>query len=104
MNVLRKPSQTPKSQRPSVSTPEPDRPAIEPSESTIKLLLVEFRSGEAVERHPSVESWVEDGWEVRSAVPRVVESGETKLLVVLEKKAASGKRSPLSLINAERDA
>lgn len=50
-----------------------------------KILLVEFRNGEAVTKHPELEHLLEEGWIVRSAVPRIVESEGTKLLVVLAK-------------------
>jgi hypothetical protein len=71
--------------RPSTSVPAVGQAARSGPETGVKLLLVTFRSGEAVERHPDVEPWLESGWTVRSAVPRVVESGATKLLVVLER-------------------
>lgn len=56
-----------------------------PLPGEVKLLLVSFRSGEAVRRHPDLQSWLDAGWQIRSATPRVVESGATKLLVVLER-------------------
>lgn len=48
-----------------------------------KLLLVDFRSGEAVREHPEVEPLLSEGWRIKSAVPRLVEAKGTKLLVVL---------------------
>lgn len=48
-----------------------------------KLLLVEFRSGEAVVLHPEVMPLLRQGWRVRSAVPRIVEGEGLKLLVTL---------------------
>ena len=54
-----------------------------------KLLLVEFRSGEAVDLHPEVAPLLRQGWRLRSAVPRIVEGEGLKLLVTL---AQPGKR------------
>lgn len=68
--------------------PHKQRPASSRSATPLtetKLLLVAFRSGEAVRQHPDVQPWLSAGWTVRRAVPRVVESGKTKLLVVLER-------------------
>lgn len=48
-----------------------------------KLLLVDFRSGEAVSQHPEIQSYLQQGWRIKSAVPRLVEAGGTRLLVVL---------------------
>ncbi|MEX0600571.1 MAG: hypothetical protein WD205_08010 [Rhodothermales bacterium] len=48
-----------------------------------KIVLVQFRSGEAVSEHPELVEFLADGWTVRSAVPRMVEAEGTKLLVVL---------------------
>ena len=48
-----------------------------------KLLLVDFRSGEAVRKHPEVAPLLSQGWRIKSAVPRLVEAKGTKLLVVL---------------------
>ena len=63
-----------------------------PAPSEVKLLLVDFRSGEAVRNHPDLKPWLEADWQVRSAVPRVVERGITKLLVVLESPVPDAKR------------
>lgn len=52
-------------------------------ESRTKLLLVDFRNDEAVSQHPDLAPFLEDGWAIESAVPRVVESEGTKLFVVL---------------------
>ena len=49
----------------------------------VKLLLVEFRSGEAVLLHPEVAPLIQQGWRLRSAVPRIVEGEGLKLLVTL---------------------
>lgn len=62
--------------------------ASSPSNALTKILLVEFRNGEAVTKHPELRSLLKDGWTVRSAVPRIVESEGTKLLVVLAKPGA----------------
>src|SRR5690606_12225473 len=48
-----------------------------------KLLLVDFRSGEAVRNHPEIAPLLRQGWRIKSAVPRLVEAKGTKLLVVL---------------------
>ena len=48
-----------------------------------KLLLVEFRSGEAVRMHPEIAPLLTEGWRIKSAVPRLVEAKGTRLLVVL---------------------
>lgn len=79
------------------SSRSPSRPAVPPSAcrhsplaapGTVKLVLVDFRSGEAVQRHPDLQPWLEDGWMISSAAPRVVEGGRTKLLVTLERLVA----------------
>jgi hypothetical protein len=46
------------------------------------LLLVDLQSAD-VRRHPDVAPLLRNGWRVKSAVPRVVESEGAKLLVVL---------------------
>ena len=70
------------------TTPKADAP--------IKLLLVDFRSGESVCQHPDVKPMLSDGWSIRSAVPRLVEDEGTKLLVVLTRRK-TGVGRPLSL-------
>lgn len=52
-----------------------------------KLTLVDFRSGESVSRHPELAPLIAEGWTVRSAVPRIVETDGPQLLVVLTKPA-----------------
>ena len=86
---------TPSPRVPADVSPEPDRPP-EPNANHVKLLLVDFRSGEAVEHHPALVPWLSDGWQVRSAVPRVVEKGQTRLLVVMEREGrpVERKRTP----------
>ena len=69
---------------------EPSVPALgkltsSPGKALTKILLVAFRNGEAVSKHPELAHLLADGWTVRSAVPRIVESEGTKLLVVLAK-------------------
>lgn len=56
-----------------------------PTRTLTKIMLVNFRNGEAVNKHPELEQFLQDGWSVRSAVPRLVESEGTKLLVVMAK-------------------
>lgn len=78
--------------------PARSRSARESAPADVKIELVSFRNGEAVHQHPSLQSWLENGWQIRSAVPRIVESGDTMLLVVLERSAPAPKpsRSPVS--------
>lgn len=64
------------SKRAASSAPSADHPA------RAKLLLVDFRSGEAVRQHPDVAPLLKDGWSVTGAAPRVTPEG-TRLLVVL---------------------
>lgn len=58
-------------------------PAPSSASATTKLLLIDFRSGEAVAQHPDLRTFLKEGWRVKSAVPRLVETGGTKLFVVL---------------------
>lgn len=80
-NTRRKLSDAP---LPSVSTAVQGSVATpyDSSKLRTKLLLVPFRSGEAVSRHPEVMPYLKEGWNVKSAAPRVTPEG-TKLLVVL---------------------
>ena len=48
-----------------------------------RLLLVDFRNGEAVRDHPEIAPLLDEGWRIKSAVPRLVEAKGTRLLVVL---------------------
>lgn len=66
---------------------------VRPGRSLTKLLLVDFRSGEAVHQHPDIVPFLQQGWQIRSAVPRLVESKGTRLLVVLNQ---LGRRKPLT--------
>lgn len=52
-------------------------------------VVVDFRSGEAVVRHPELRPYLDDGWSVRSAVPHVVDADEVRLLVVMIRGAAT---------------
>lgn len=79
---------TPSSSRPPHARQHRAMPAPSRDHSTlrdVKLVLVDFRSGEAVRKHPELQPWLNAHWTVRSAMPRIVEHGETKLLVVLER-------------------
>lgn len=73
--------------------PSPPQTGTSSSLSDVKLLLVGFRSGETVQEHPDLHAWLSEGWHVRSAVPRIVEDGDTKLLVVLERPIFTAKRT-----------
>lgn len=52
-----------------------------------RVLLADFRCGEAVEQHPDVLPLLNEGWAIKSAVPRLVEGEGVKLLVVLHRAA-----------------
>ena len=66
-------------------------PAIPPSlssaQSETTLVLINAQSRAAVEQHPEIESHLSDGWTIRRAVPRIVEEGGAKWLLVLERPA-----------------
>lgn len=62
-----------------------------PNKSLTKIVLVPFRNGEAVNKHPDLTSLLDEGWSVSSAVPRIVEAEGTKLLVVLVKPEQSAR-------------
>ncbi len=47
--------------------------------------VVEFRSGEAVHRHPEIVRYIEEGWTIRSAAPCVENAESVQLIVVLER-------------------
>ena len=59
--------------------------ASRPAKILTKIMLVQFRNDESVSKHPELQSFLEQGWNIRSAVPRIVESEGTKLLVVMAK-------------------
>lgn len=75
--------------RPSASESDNDeRPlrlaALETEEDAKCVKIVEFRSGEAVIRHPDLKDMVCEGWEISSAVPHVGEADDVvQLLVVM---------------------
>lgn len=48
-----------------------------------QMCVVEFRSGEAVIRHPDLKCFLDAGWLIESAVPQLAESEEVELRVVL---------------------
>ena len=50
-----------------------------------KVCVVDFRSGEAVVRHPDLKCYLDDGWIIESAVPQLADSQQVELLVVLGK-------------------
>ncbi len=50
-----------------------------------KVCIVEFRSGEAVVRHPDLKCYLDDGWLIESAVPQLADAERVDLLVVLSK-------------------
>ena len=54
-----------------------------PKAERVKILLLDFRSGEAIDRHPDLALYLKDGATIKSAEPRISESGTPKLLVVL---------------------
>jgi len=57
---------------------------VRPSLKTrTRLLLLPFRSGEAVTEHPDLSPMIKDGWRIQSASPRVTKDG-TRLFVVLK--------------------
>lgn len=98
MKILKKPAPAARIRERPAKPPAPGRVTREVPRLDVKLLLVAFRSGEAVDSHPALEPWLENGWRVRSAVPRIVESGATKLLAVLERPVFNGEpsRAPIS--------
>lgn len=53
-----------------------------------KLIAVEFRSGEAVHRHPALKPFLHDGWEIERAVPQLSDVNGVELLVVMSKSVA----------------
>ncbi len=62
---------------------------INVASSRSRVMLVDFRSGEPVQRHPEVMPLLMGGWVVKSAVPRLVENEGLKLLVVLKRSAGA---------------
>ena len=72
----------------------PSRPPIAPDRDDSRLLLVDFRSGESVAQHPEIAPLLNDGWHIRSAVPRIVETEGTKLLVVVSRGTSTRRFAP----------
>ena len=66
-------------------TPTLAKLTARPSKALTKIMLVPFRNGEAVSKHPELSPYLAEGWTISSAVPRLVESEGTKLLVVMVK-------------------
>lgn len=60
-------------------------PSKEEPSAARKVCIVEFRSGEAVNRHPELKCHLDDGWEVESAVPQLTEKQCVELLVVMSR-------------------
>lgn len=50
-----------------------------------KACTVDFRSGEAVHRHPDLKCYLDDGWYIESAVPKVSGAARVQLLVTLSR-------------------
>ena len=48
-----------------------------------KIMLIDTSPGDSAADHPDVAEYVEDGWRVKSAVPRIVEAKGPRTLVVL---------------------
>lgn len=71
----------------SSETPTRPRPAAQ------KMLVVEFRSGEAVHRHPALTPYLCEGWEIESAVPRLSDVDGVELLVVMSRSAVAPESS-----------
>lgn len=64
----------------------PTVPSRSPStRAATRILLVDFRGGECVSKHPDIMPLLEDGWHIRSAVPRLIEQEGTKLMVVMSR-------------------
>ena len=65
-----------------------------------KILLVAYRPGEAVEQHPELAAYLQDGWLLKSATPRIVEGKGARLLVVLAQSAAELPRAGTRKVQA----
>ena len=66
-------------------------PGTRPTGALTKILLVQFRKDRPIGEHPELQNLIADGWRVRSASPRLVESEGPKLLVVLAKPEAGAR-------------
>jgi hypothetical protein len=61
--------------------------------NSVRLIVVDFRSGEDVTHHPQLKAWLEQGWVIRNAAPRTTPEG-AKLLVVLTHSLSTKPRPP----------
>lgn len=64
-----------------------DSSSSETEETEAKVLLVDSGDRE-VTHDPEIIQWLALGWSIRRAVPRIVEGGKAKCLVVLERSTA----------------
>lgn len=74
--------------RPSPRTSEATTRSASPSSdehSTVNVLLVDAPSEQAVRQRPEIAPRLANGWKIRSASPRVVETDGAMWLVVLER-------------------
>ena len=78
--MMKQPTIPPK---PETSLPSPVSVVPGPKAERVKILLLDFRSGEAVDRHPDLAVHLKKGATIKSAEPRISASGTPKLLVVL---------------------
>lgn len=60
------------------------------TDASTKVMIVDFRSGEAVVRHPALVDLLNDGWSVQSAVPHIADADEVQLLVVMNRSGGTG--------------
>jgi hypothetical protein len=56
-----------------------------PLGASSQAVVVDFRAGEAVHLHPSIQPLLDEGWTVQRAVPRLID-GEIKMLVELRRR------------------
>ncbi len=61
-----------------------------------KIVIVDFRSGEAVRSHPDLAPLLKQGWQIRSAAPRIVETAGASMMVVLTQPALTPFRRNLA--------
>lgn len=71
-----------------MNEPQPRAPtdSSHSKETEAKILLVDALNN-GVEQHPEIMPLFALGWTVRRAAPRIVEDGDAKYLVVLERSA-----------------
>lgn len=62
-----------------------ETPAASSGHTSTRTEIVEFRSGEAVQRHPELAAVFRKGWKIRSATPYVDGTATVRLMVVLER-------------------